>query len=82
MNGVFVDPDTEVRKFALVALFTKHPELKKKYKNAEITDIVSHACTKTLDANMVKKAYITTQTIIKTSAEFSIKKVRFNLQQQ
>ena len=55
LNILFIDPDTEVRKFALVMLFTKHPELVTQYKNSEITDVVSHASTKTLDANLVKK---------------------------
>ena len=45
------------RKFALVPLFKKHPELVTQHKNSEIADIVSHASTKTLDANIVNKAY-------------------------
>jgi hypothetical protein len=77
-----VDPDTEVRKFALAALFTKHPELVTRYKNSEITDIVSHASTKTLDANLAKKAYNTTKAAYNISVEFAAKKARFLAQQQ
>jgi|DEB19_MinimDraft_2_1074335.scaffolds.fasta_scaffold159169_1 hypothetical protein len=76
-NVLFLDSDTEMRKFALAALFMKHLELVSQYKNSEITDIVSHASTKTLDANLVKKAYISIKMAIKTSAEFALKKARF-----
>jgi len=71
LNTLFIDPDTEVIKFALVMLFTKHPELVTQYKNSEITDVVSHASTKPLDANLVKKAYITSKRAHNASAEFA-----------
>ena len=71
LNILLIDPNTEVRKFALVMLFTKHPELVTQYKNSEITDVVSHASTKTLDANLLKKAYTTSKRAHNASAEFA-----------
>ena len=43
---------------------------------------MSHACTKTLDANLVKKAYLMVKSTIKASAEFAAKKARFIAHQQ
>ncbi len=66
----------------MAALFIKHPELVNKYKNSEITDIVSHASTKTLDANLVKKVYTTSKAAYNTIAEFAAKKARYLAEQQ
>lgn len=82
LDVLFIDPDTVIRKFGLVALFTKHPQLVTEYRNEEITDIVSHVGTKTLDANLVKKTYLTVKTTIRSSAEFALKKAQFISRQQ
>ena len=69
------DRDTTV--FALVTLFTKHPELVIKYKANVLSDLISHASTETIVANLINLPYAQAKATIKASAEFTEKKVRF-----